>query len=113
MIDEKLILLFLNSLGINDLMEPSDSLKTSNIALIANRLKYWKFEIITTAEWESSQVSIGGINTKEIESLTLESKIIPGLFLQVKSWMLLVKWWIQLTVGLVDRIYCRRKCLLP
>ncbi len=72
-------------------MEPSDSLKTSNIALIANRLKYWKFEIITTAEWESSQVSIGGINTKEIESLTLESKIIPGLFLQVKSWMLLVK----------------------
>lgn len=80
MIDEKLIPSFLNSLGINDLMEPSDSLKTSNIALIANRLKYWKFEIITTAEWESSQVSIGGINTKEIESLTLESKIIPGLF---------------------------------
>jgi predicted Rossmann fold flavoprotein len=80
MIDEKLIPAFLNSIGIEDFLMSSKALKLRDIALIANRLKYWKFEVIDAAEWELSQVSLGGINTNEIEPLTLESKIIPELF---------------------------------
>ncbi|HOB16370.1 MAG TPA: aminoacetone oxidase family FAD-binding enzyme [Defluviitoga sp.] len=80
MIDEKLIPPFLQSVEIKDFLSPCSSLRLKDITIIAHRLKNWKFEITGTADWKLSQVSLGGIDTSEIQSFTLESKIVPGMY---------------------------------
>ncbi len=44
-------------------------------------LKNWTFKVIDTNGFENAQVTAGGIDTTEIIEGTLESKLVPGLFL--------------------------------
>ncbi len=50
-----------------------------------NRLCSWiidfKLKIISSKSFDNSQVSSGGIDTKEINPLTMESKIVKGLYI--------------------------------
>ena len=80
MIDERLIPFFFQRLGYDDLDIPIKSLKINDYETITYQLKNWLFEIIGTEDWEKSQVTLGGINTKEIDTTTLESKIVPGMY---------------------------------
>lgn len=43
-------------------------------------LKYWKFTCVGTNGFTQAQVTIGGIDTNDINPETLESKIIPNLY---------------------------------
>lgn len=80
MIDERLIPFFFQRLGYEDLDIPIKSLKINDYETITYQLKNWEFEIVGTEGWEKSQVTLGGINTKEIDTTTLESKIVPGMY---------------------------------
>jgi hypothetical protein len=44
-------------------------------------LKRWSFKVTDTQSFENAQATAGGIATKEIAADTLESKLVPGLYL--------------------------------
>lgn len=44
-------------------------------------LKRWEFKVIDTKGFENAQVTAGGIDTTELIEGTLESKLVPGLYL--------------------------------
>ncbi len=44
-------------------------------------LKSWEFKVTETQSFENAQATAGGIATKELVADTLESKLVPGLYL--------------------------------
>lgn len=44
-------------------------------------LKCWEFKVTETQSFELAQATAGGIATKEFDANTLESKLVPGLYL--------------------------------
>lgn len=79
-INKKLIPIILNEAGIDNIHIPSYSLEYSSKHRLFNLLNSWEFSVTTTNSFENAQVTIGGINTKEIDPISLESKILPGLY---------------------------------
>ena len=79
-IDERLIPYFLAKIAFEDLQAPVSILNDKDIEMLADKLKDWNFEVVGTTSWKDSQVSLGGINTTEIDPYTLESTIVPDLF---------------------------------
>lgn len=43
-------------------------------------LKNWRVEISATKGWPDAQVTAGGVSCSEIDSSTMESKLLPGLY---------------------------------
>ena len=41
----------------------------------------WSFKVIGSKSFSDSQVTAGGVNTNEINSQTMESKIVKGLYI--------------------------------
>ncbi len=48
---------------------------------IVHILTDWKLPIRGTMPWQNAQVTAGGVATAEIDPRTMESKLVPGLFL--------------------------------
>ncbi|OPZ62432.1 MAG: HI0933-like protein [Candidatus Aminicenantes bacterium ADurb.Bin508] len=48
---------------------------------LAETVKTWSFPVTGTLGWKESQVTAGGIDTQEVNPESLESRILPGLFL--------------------------------
>ncbi|WP_032123363.1 NAD(P)/FAD-dependent oxidoreductase [Clostridium amazonitimonense] len=79
-INKKLIPIFLKECGISDIHTPCYQLDWKERDRLINTLKCWKFKVIDTNSFSSSQVTAGGVNTNEISPVTLESKIVKNLF---------------------------------
>lgn len=79
-INKKMIPIFLKEAGISNLHKPCSMLESSEISDIEKLLKCWEFKVSGTNSFKDSQVTDGGIDTKEINPITLESKIVPGLY---------------------------------
>lgn len=47
---------------------------------IASILTDWRLVVTGTKSWPSAQVTAGGVDTREIDQRTMESKKIKGLF---------------------------------
>ena len=47
---------------------------------IAIQLHHWKIKPNATEGYRTAEVTLGGVNTAELSSKTLESQKIPGLF---------------------------------
>lgn len=47
---------------------------------IAELLKSFNFSIVETQSWDEAQFTAGGVSVEEIDSKTMESKIMPGLY---------------------------------
>lgn len=47
---------------------------------LISTLKSWKFTCTGTNDFNQAQVTVGGVNTKEINPTTLESNIVPNLY---------------------------------
>lgn len=71
----------LKDIGLSPLSRMSDSLSDDELRLIARALKGWKVTVSGFANWDNAQVTSGGINLGEIDSTTLESKIVKGLYI--------------------------------
>jgi predicted Rossmann fold flavoprotein len=80
-IHKKLIPIILKDAGIEDIHKTCDLLDYQEKNKLYQLLKGWTFTCIDTNGFNNAQSTIGGIDTKEVDSQTLESKIIPGLFL--------------------------------
>ena len=80
LINKRLIPIILKEAKIKDVNMPSKKLNDIQLNNIARKLKQWRFEVIGTQAWKSAQVTAGGIDVKDLNPTTMESKLIKGLF---------------------------------
>ena len=80
LINKKLILPILKETAI-DKNKNVANLSKEEILKLAKILTDWRFKVIGSKSWGNAQVTAGGVSTNEINSSTMESKIIKGLYL--------------------------------
>jgi len=79
-INKKLIPIILKECGIIDIHIPTYSLEYKYRTKLYKLLSNWEFKVIDTNTFENAQVTIGGVNTKEVDPTTLESNLTNGLY---------------------------------
>ena len=67
-----------HSAGLNDLSRPL-SLESHGEAL-ARQIEAFPLPVLGTRGWDAAQVTAGGLETREFDERTMESKRIPGLY---------------------------------
>lgn len=79
LINKRLILPILKEVNI-DKNKQIAYLSNEEVSRLANILTDWRFNISGSKSFKDAQVTAGGINTDEIDSSTMESKLIEGLY---------------------------------
>ena len=79
-INKKLIPILLKDVGIYNIHTTCSELEWEYTDLLIKRLKEWNFICTDTNGFNNAQLTAGGVNTKEINENTLESKIIKNLY---------------------------------
>lgn len=80
LINKKIIPTLLKEASITNIHKPCCELTWKEKDKIFFLLKNWDFTVYDTNSFKNSQVTSGGINTEEVNSKTLESKIVSNLF---------------------------------
>ncbi|NQU43357.1 aminoacetone oxidase family FAD-binding enzyme, partial [bacterium] len=78
---KRLIPVVLKSTGVPNLHVPCGSLTEEQVRSIAIFLKDWRMPCTATQSWMYSQVTAGGVDTREVDARTLESRRVPGVYL--------------------------------
>lgn len=76
---EKLNRVFLRESRI-PLEKPAQSCSEKERKRLVSQVQNFKVDIVGTKGFEAAQVTAGGVDTREIRSETMESKLVPGLF---------------------------------
>lgn len=80
-INKKLIPTILKDVGIKDIHLPCSNVDWKYINKLIAKFKKWDFNCTGTNGFPNAQVTVGGIDTREINSLTLESKLVKNLYI--------------------------------
>ncbi|SCY51672.1 BaiN/RdsA family NAD(P)/FAD-dependent oxidoreductase [Alkaliphilus peptidifermentans] len=80
LINKRLIPVILKEAGIDNIQKISSQVNIKEIEAIAYLLKNWKLKAIGTQDWKHAQVTAGGIDVEQVDSKTLESKLVKGLY---------------------------------
>lgn len=80
LINKRLILPILREVGIDKDKKVANLSKEEELKL-AEILTSWEFKITGSQSWAQAQVTAGGVQTKEINNKTMESKLVEGLYL--------------------------------
>lgn len=79
-INKQLVPVVLKQVGIEDLNKPVSTLTPREKEGILHLLQDWRFQVIGTNSWTAAQVTAGGIDVRDINPMTMESKLVPGLY---------------------------------
>lgn len=79
-INKKLIVTVLKESGIKDIQRPCYDISWKEKKAIVKTLKSWEFKCTDANGFTAAQVTAGGVDTTDIDPITLESKLVPGLF---------------------------------
>lgn len=79
-INKKLIPVVLYEAGFDDLNKQCSKLNKKEIYKIIEILKEWKFEVAGHNSWQQAQSTAGGVKLSEVNSKTLESLKVKGLY---------------------------------
>ena len=79
-VNKKLLPVILREAGIRDIHRPCFELTVIEKKKLYRIMKAWSFEVYDTNSFKNAQVTAGGVDTKEVDPDTLESKIIPNLY---------------------------------
>lgn len=79
-INKQLVPVLLKQAGIEDVNKPVALLTAQEKEDIINILQDWRFKVTGTNTWTAAQVTAGGIDVRDINQNTMESKLVPGLF---------------------------------
>lgn len=79
-INKKLIPILLKEAEIFDLHKPCYELTWKEKKQLFSLMKAWEFKCTGTNGFQSAQVTAGGVNTKEVDPKTLESKLVDNLY---------------------------------
>ncbi len=77
--NNKLTYLAFLECGIQPTM-PGFSLSTQDITKLLNYLKNFEVHVTGTGDFDQAQVTMGGVSTKEVDPVTMESKIVKNLY---------------------------------
>lgn len=80
LINKRLINVLLKEAKITDVYIPCGKITKEQLLAISNIMKKWSFNITGTKSWSEAQVTAGGLDVKDIDSKTMESKLMPGLY---------------------------------
>jgi flavoprotein, HI0933 family len=80
LVNKKIIPILLKEASITNIHKPCYELDWSEKQKIFDILKSWTFEVYDTNSFKNSQVTAGGINTDEVNPITLESKLVKDLY---------------------------------
>lgn len=80
LINKRLIPVLLKEANIQNLRTPVGNITVEERNRIADILTDWRFTIRGTRSWPSAQVTAGGVDTREIDPNTMESKLVKGLY---------------------------------
>ncbi len=81
LINKRMIPTILNEAGIIKITKSSKDVGEGELNNIIHILKDWKIEITDTQSWDNAQVTAGGVDVKEIEPKSMESKLVEGLYI--------------------------------
>jgi hypothetical protein len=79
-VHKRLIPVLLHLAGVQDLQRPCGDLSREEIERIASAMKEWTIPCSGTQSWMFSQVTAGGVDVREVDPATLESKRMPGVY---------------------------------
>jgi predicted Rossmann fold flavoprotein len=79
-INKQLVPVLLKQAGVEDVNKSVALLTAREKEGIINILQDWRFKVTGTNTWTAAQVTAGGIDVRDIDQNTMESKVIPGLF---------------------------------
>ncbi|GAA0086778.1 NAD(P)/FAD-dependent oxidoreductase [Clostridium sp. CTA-7] len=79
-VNKKLIPALLKEANILNLHSPCYDLAWDEKKRLINLLKYWKFKCTDTNGFNQAQVTIGGVDTKDVNPKTLESILVENLY---------------------------------
>lgn len=80
LINKRLIIPILKELDI-DKNKGISNLSKEEIRGLAGILTSWSFKVTGSQSWSHAQVTAGGVDTKDINNKTMESKVIKGLYI--------------------------------
>ena len=80
MINKKLGQFLSKMSGIEKLSKPVKDLNDSEIRKLCTMLKKYRIKILDTTGFKNAQVTAGGVSLNEINTETLESRIVKGLY---------------------------------
>lgn len=58
---------------------PMPQVRDKDLNALAQRLQRWEVIPTGTEGWRKAEVTLGGVDTRELSSQTMESKLVPGL----------------------------------
>lgn len=79
-INKKLISTILKDVGIKDIHLPCSSIDWKHINKLIDKFKQWDFKCVDTNGFQNAQVTVGGVDTREVNNFTLESKLVKNLY---------------------------------
>jgi predicted Rossmann fold flavoprotein len=79
-VNKKMIPIILKEAGISEIHKPCYNLLWKEKLALYRLLQAWEFKVTDTNSFSNAQVTAGGVDTKEIDPLTLESRLVPGLY---------------------------------
>ena len=80
LINKRLIPVLLKEAGLKDSKCLAGNVSLQEQEQIVNLMMDWRFKVRGTKSWPSAQVTVGGVDTREINPDTMESKLVKGLF---------------------------------
>lgn len=80
LLNKRLIQVVLKQADIFDLQSECTNITDKEVEKIVSILKHWRMKITGTQSWGQAQVTAGGIDVKDVDSRTLQSKIVHGLY---------------------------------
>lgn len=81
LINKKLIPIILKEANIRNIKRLCYETSNKEIEKIVRLLKDWQFKIVGSQSWKHSQVTAGGVDLSQVNSETLESELIPGIYI--------------------------------
>ena len=81
LLHKRLIPVVLREAGLGDTDRECGALSKREIGSIAERLLDWRIPCAGVQSWMHSQVTAGGVDVREVDRRTLESRIVPGVYL--------------------------------
>lgn len=79
-INKRLVPVILKEAGIQDIRKPAGRVSPAERGNISRILRDWRFQIKGTTSWPAAQVTAGGVDVREINRDTMESKIVPKIY---------------------------------
>ena len=80
LLNKRLVPVVLAAAGIGYPSAPCSEIQPAVRLGLAKLLKSWSLEVSGTMPWPEAQVTAGGVDLRDVDPETLESRIVPGLF---------------------------------